>query len=254
MIFAINMGNTHITIGCLDDDSIIFSERISMEKRRTALEYAVTFKTVLELYGIDPKQIEGAIISSVVPPALQAVSEAVEKVVGTRPMVVGPGLKTGLNIRMDDPKSVGSDLIVAAVSAINKYGGPLILADLGTATTLSVVDKDNCYIGGVISLGVRLSMEALASNTAQLYRVGLEKPSKAICKNTIDSMNSGILMGAACTVDGMIDRMEKELGYSAKKIATGVYADMVIPLCNHDIISDENLVMEGLRIIYHKNK
>ncbi|MGN0413360.1 MAG: type III pantothenate kinase, partial [Lachnospiraceae bacterium] len=211
MILAIDMGNTNIVVGCIDKEKTYFIERLSTDKSKTAMEYAVSFKTVLELYSIDISQIEGVIISSVVPPLIHTVASAVEKIVGRPPLVVGPGLKTGLNIKMDNPKTVGSDLIVDAVAGIKELGAPLIIIDMGTATTISVVDKDENYIGGIIAPGVRLSMEALASNTAQLYRVSLDKPRKTIGKNTIDCMKSGLVLGTASMIDGLIDRIEEEL-------------------------------------------
>lgn len=253
MILAIDMGNTNIVIGCIDDEKTYFVERLSTDKSKTALEYAVGFKTVLELYSIDIAELEGAIISSVVPPLLNVICEAVSKITGKQPQVVGPGLKTGLNIKMDNPKTVGSDMIVDAVAGIKEYGAPLIIIDMGTATTLSVVDKDSNYIGGAIMPGVRLSMEALASNAAQLYRVSLETPKKSIGKNTIDCMKSGLLLGTACSIDGMIDRMEEELGYKTTIVATGGLSKVVIPLCKHDIIVEDDLLLKGLKIIYDKN-
>ncbi len=253
MILAIDMGNSNIVIGCIDDEKTYFVERLSTDKRKTALEYAMGFKTVLELYAIDIEQLEGAIISSVVPPLLTVLCEAVEKITGKQPQVVGPGLKTGLNIKMDNPKTVGSDLIVDAVAGIREYGAPLIVIDMGTATTLSVVDKDGNYVGGAIMPGVRLSMEALASNAAQLYRVSLEAPKKAVGKNTIDCMKSGLLLGTACSIDGMIDRIEEELGYQTTVVATGGLAKVVIPLCKHEIIVEDDLLLKGVKLIYDKN-
>lgn len=253
MILAIDMGNTNIVIGCIDDEKIYFTERLSTDKSKTDLEYAMAFKTVLELYDIDTAKIDGAIISSVVPPIVNALVRAVEKIIGKTPYVVGPGLKTGLNIKMDNPKTVGSDLIVDAVAGIKEYGAPLIIIDMGTATTMSVVDKDSNYVGGIIAPGVRLSMEALSSNAAQLYKVSLEQPEKTIGKNTIDCMKSGLILGEACMMDGLIDRMEEELGYKATIIATGGLAKVVIPLCKRDIIIDDDLLLKGLKIIYDKN-
>jgi len=253
MILAIDMGNTNIVIGCIDDEKTYFVERLSTDKSKTALEYAVGFKTVLELYSINITELEGAIISSVVPPLLNVICEAVTKITGKKPQVVGPGLKTGLNIKMDNPKTVGSDMIVDAVAGMNEYGAPLIIIDMGTATTLSVVDKDGNYTGGAIMPGVRLSMEALASNAAQLYRVSLETPKKSIGKNTIDCMKSGLLLGTACSIDGMIDRMEEELGYKTTIVATGGLSKVVIPLCKHDIIVEDDLLLKGLKFIYDKN-
>ncbi len=253
MILAIDMGNTNIVIGCIDDEKIYFTERLSTDKSKTDLEYAMAFKTVLELYDIDTEKIEGAIISSVVPPIVNSLVRAVEKIIGKTPYVVGPGLKTGLNIKMDNPKTVGSDLIVDAVAGIKEYGAPLIIIDMGTATTMSVVDKDSNYVGGIIAPGVRLSMEALSSNAAQLYKVSLEQPQKTIGKNTIDCMKSGLILGEACMMDGLIERMEDELGYKSTIIATGGLAKVVVPLCKREIIIDDDLLLKGLKIIYDKN-
>lgn len=254
MILAIDMGNTNIVIGCIDDEKIYFEERLSTEKTKTALEYAMGFKTVLELYDISVEEIEGAIISSVVPSLTKVLADAVIKIIGKAPFIVGPGLKTGLNIHMDNPRQVGSDLIVDAVAGIAEYGAPLVVIDMGTATTMSVVDKHKNYIGGVIMPGLRLSVEALASGAAQLFNVGLEAPKQIIGKNTSDCMKSGIVMGNAACIDGMIDRFEEELGYPVKVVATGGMAKVVIPLCRHEIVVDDSLLLKGLNVIYQKNK
>ena len=254
MILAIDMGNSNIVIGCIDDEKSYFEEHLSTDKSKTALEYAIGFHTVLELYNIDVSRIEGAIISSVVPPLTNVVKSAVEKIIGKTPLVVGPGIKTGLNLQMDNPRSVGSDLIVDAVAGITEYGAPLILIDMGTATTMSVVDKDNNYVGGVIMTGLRLAMESLSSRASQLFNVSLEVPKNVIGKNTTDCMKSGIVLGNAACIDGMIDRLEEELGYSTTVVATGGLAHVVIPLCKHDIIVDDALLLKGLKIIYDKNK
>ena len=253
MIMAIDMGNTNIVIGCIDDEKIYFVERLSTDTSKTELEYAIGFKTVLELYNIDVKQIEGAIISSVVPQLVNVIRCAVEKIVGCRPYVVGPGLKTGLNILMDNPRQVGSDLIVDAVAAVKVYGAPAIIIDIGTATTVSVVDKNRNYIGGMILPGVRVSVDSLVSRTAQLPRISLEAPKKCIGKNTIDCMKSGVIFGNAACLDGLIDRIEDELGYSATVIATGGLARVLIPYCKREIIHDDGLLLKGLKILYDKN-
>ena len=253
MILAIDMGNTNIVIGCVDDEKIYFEERLSTDRSKTALEYAIGFKTVLELYDIDGQQIEGAIISSVVPPLTNVIKSAVEKIVGITPLVVGPGVKSGLNLHMDNPKTVGSDLIVDAVAASTEYGYPVIIVDMGTATTLSVVDQNRNYVGGAILPGLRLSVDSLAQRTSQLFNVSLEVPPRAIGKNTSDCLKSGIVIGNAACIDGMIDRMEEELGYKTTIVATGGLAHVVIPECKHDIIIDDNLLLKGLKIIYDKN-
>lgn len=254
MILAIDMGNTNIVIGCIDDEKIYFIERLSTDKSKTDLEYAMAFKTVLELYQIDTTLIEGAIISSVVPPVVHALVRAVEKIIGKTPYVVNPNLRTDLNIQMDNPQTLGSDLIVDAVAGSEEYGAPLIIIDMGTATTMSVIDKDKNYVGGMIAPGIRLSMDALSSNAAQLYKISLEKPNNAIGKNTIDCMKSGLVLGAACMLDGLIERMEEELGYKTTIIATGGLAKVVVPLCKREITIDDDLLLKGLKLIYDKNK
>lgn len=212
MILAIDIGNTNIVIGCCDDEKIYFIERLSTNYPKTELEYAISFKNVLELYGIDASQIEGGIISSVVP-ITNIVRASVEKVLGKTVKIVGPGVKTGLNILMDNPAQVGSDRIVNAVAAINEYPAMLIIIDMGTATTFCVIDGKKNYIGGMILPGVRISLDALTSRTSQLSKISIEAPKKTIGKNTIDCMKSGIIHGNAACIDGMV----KELSMSLDK-------------------------------------
>lgn len=253
MLLAIDMGNTNIVIGCIKDDKILFVERLSTDQSKTELEYAVGFKTVFELYGIKADEIKGAIISSVVPPLTGIIRKAVEKIVGIKPMVVGPGIKTGLNILMDNPKTVGADLIVDAVAGISEYGAPLVIIDMGTATTISVVDKDKNYVGGMIIPGIRVSMDSLVNRTSQLPRIGFDVPEKVVGTNTVDCMKSGIIHGNAAMLDGMVDRIEEELGYDVKVVATGGLAGVVIPNCKKEIVMDDSLLLKGLNIIYKKN-
>ena len=253
MLLAIDMGNTNIVIGCIKEDKILFVERLSTDQSKTELEYAVGFKTVFELYGIKSDEIKGAIISSVVPPLTGIIRKAVEKIIGIKPMVVGPGIKTGLNILMDNPKTVGADLIVDAVAGISEYGAPLVIVDMGTATTISVVDKDKNYVGGMIIPGIRVSMDSLVNRTSQLPRIGFDVPEKVVGTNTVDCMKSGIIHGNAAMLDGMVDRIEEELGYSVKVVATGGLAGVVIPNCKKEIIMDDSLLLKGLNIIYKKN-
>ena len=254
MILAIDMGNTNIVIGCIDDKKTYFVERMATDQTKTELEYAIGFKTVLELYHIDTDKIVGAIISSVVPQLVNVLIGAVRKIVGFNPYVVGHGLKTGMNILMDNPKSVGSDLIVDAVAADAEYGAPCIIIDIGTATTISVVDKNRNYVGGMILPGVRVSVDSLTNRTAQLPKIALEAPPNCIGKNTVNCMQSGIIYGHAGAIDGLIDRIEEELGYGARIIATGGLAQVVVPNCRHDIILDDELLLKGLKIIYDKNR
>lgn len=253
MILAIDMGNTNIVVGGIDSEQTYFVERITTNHVKTALEYAVNIKNILEIHQIDKKQVEGAIVSSVVPPLNATISSAVKKIFGFRPMLVGAGMKTGLNIIMDNPKTVGSDMIVDAVAAIREYPCPLVIIDMGTATTMSVVDHAGNYVGGVILPGLKVSLESLSSKTAQLPSISLDIPQKVIGKNTIDCMRSGIMYGTAGTIDGILDRMEHELGEPPTVLATGGLSRFVVPLCRHKIIYDEALLLKGLLILYQKN-
>ena len=254
MILAIDIGNTNIVIGCCDREKIYFVERLSTNNTKTELEYAISFKNVLELYHINPKEIEGGIISSVVPPITNIVRASAEKVLGKSVKIVGPGVKTGLNILMDNPAQVGSDRIENAVAAINEYTAPLIIIDMGTATTFCVVDEKKNYIGGMILPGVRISLDALTAGTSQLSRISIEAPKKIIGKNTIDCMKSGIINGNAACIDGMISRINRELGQEATVIATGGLAKKIVPHCEQKICIDDELLLKGLRLIYEKNK
>ena len=253
MILAIDMGNTNIVIGGIDEERTYFEERINTVHSRTSTEYALLIKDILELHGIEPSQIEGGILSSVVPPLNAPIQSAVKKVLGRRPMLVGSGMKTGLNIIMDNPKTVGSDQIVDAVAAIQDYPCPIVIIDMGTATTMSVVDKRGNYIGGVILPGLKVSLDSLSASAAQLPFISLEIPGDVIGKNTIDCMRSGILYGNAAQMDGIIDRMEEELGETPSIVATGGLSRFVTPLCRHKIHYDEALLLKGLLILYRKN-
>ena len=253
MILAIDMGNTNIVVGGIDSERTYFVERITTNHVKTALEYAINIKNILEIHQIGKEQVEGAIVSSVVPPLNATISSAIKKIFGFRPMLVGAGMKTGLNIIMDNPKTVGSDMIVDAVAAIKEYPCPLIIIDMGTATTMSVVDHAGNYIGGVILPGLKVSLDSLSSKTAQLPFISLDIPQKVIGKNTIDCMRSGIMYGTAGTIDGILDRMEKELGEPPTVLATGGLSRFIVPLCRHKIVYDEALLLKGLLILYQKN-
>ena len=253
MILAVDIGNTNIVIGCIEEEKVYFVERVSTDISKTELEYVVQFKTLLELYRIKMEEITGCIIASVVPPLNNIVKNAMEKLLRITPMIVGPGLKTGLNILMDNPAQVGADLIVNAVAGLKYYGAPIIIIDMGTATTISVVDKNKNYVGGMILPGVKVSLESLVNRTSQLPRISLEAPKKMIGKNTVDCMKGGIIMGQAASMDGLIERICEELGYPAQVVATGGLAGSVIPYCKKEIICDNELTLKGLGIIYNKN-
>ena len=254
MILAIDMGNTNIVIGGIDDRRTYFLERITTNRFKTDLEYAINVKNILEIYGVSTADIEGAIISSVVPPLNATLISAVEKICGKTPMLVGSGMKTGINIIMDNPKSVGADRIVNAVAAVQEHKPPLIIIDLCTATTLCAIDQNGAYVGGAILPGLRVSLDALSAKTAQLPAISLDIPHHVIGKNTIDSMRSGIMYGNAAMLDGLIDRMSEELGGKPTVLATGGLSQFVAPLCRHKIICDDTLLLKGLLILYEKNK
>lgn len=253
MIFAIDVGNTNIVIGCCEGDEIIFRERVSTNHTATSLEYAAIFKTAFEMHGITPKEMTGSIISSVVPAVTRNVKIAAEMLTGTKTMVVGPGIKTGLSIKIDNPAQLGSDLVVDAVAGIKNYSVPLIIIDMGTATTVSVIDRNSDYIGGMIIPGVAISHDSLVSRTSQLRKVALEPPKKLIGTETVECLKSGMIYGNAGALDGIIDRIQSEIGECAV-VATGGLAGVIIPYCRNKIILDDDLLLKGLRVIYEKNK
>lgn len=253
MLLAIDIGNTNILIGGLQDDQIMFKARIATDRTRTSDQYGVEIKNMIEALGFRIDQITDCIIASVVPPVFNSVCTGVIKIIGKQPMVVGPGLKTGLNIHVDVPSQVGSDRIVIAVAALAEYKAPLILIDMGTATTIEVVEPENVYMGGVIFPGVRVALDALTSRAAQLPGISLDQPRHVIGKNTVDCMRSGTMYGNAAMIDGLIDRMEEELGHSSTIIATGGLARFITPLCRREIIVEKDLLLKGLNILYKKN-
>lgn len=253
MILAIDIGNTNIVVGAMRGDTPLFVERLSTDSGKTDLEYAVSLRTVLDIHSLSTDGFEGCIIASVVPPVTGTVSLALEKLLGQAPMIVGPGLKTGLNIKIENPAQLGSDLVVDAVAGIAEYPLPLLIIDMGTATTISAVDRRGTYLGGVITPGARVALDALSSHASQLPRISFEPPKKPIGTNTIECMKSGIVLGNASLLDGMLDRMEEELGEPATVIATGGLARFIIPYCRRKILYDDTLLLKGLNIIYHKN-
>lgn len=253
MILAVDIGNTNIVLGCIEDDRILFEARMATDLIKTSDQYCAELKSILGLFDAEIARIEGSIVSSVVPPVLNSFRTAIRKLTGRDCLVVGPGIRTGLNIRMDNPAEVGSDLIVAAVAGIARYGMPLLLVDMGTATTITAVDRSGAFVGGCICPGVKISMEALTGRTAQLPGIALEEPKRAIGKNTRDCMQSGIMFGAAAMLDGLLDRMERELGGEVNVVATGGIARFVVPLCRRKIVLNRGLMLEGLNLLYKRN-
>lgn len=253
MVLAIDIGNTNIVFGCLDDKNVFFVSRISTDLSKTEDQYAIVLKNILELYDISFEHIEGAIIASVVPQLCQVMSLAVNKITKKNAMIVGPGIKTGLNIKIDNPAQLGSDLAVTAVAALAEYKKPVIIIDMGTATTITVVDQNGSYIGGAILPGVRISLDALTRSTAQLTGISFDAPKSIIGTNTFDAMRSGIIFGNASMIDGMIERMKEQLGYEVSVVATGGLSRFIVPHCKSKIYYDDLLMLKGLRIIYNKN-
>lgn len=253
MLLAIDIGNTNIVLGCIEDNKILFRERIYTNHFATDLEYAANLKTAMEMHDISPRQIDGGIISSVVPTMTATFSAAVRKLIGVEPMVVSADLKTDLTIAIEEPARLGSDLVVDAVAGIAEYPAPMIIIDMGTATTLSVIDENKRYIGGMIVTGMAVSADALISRTAQLPKFAFEKPDRAIGKNTVDCLKSGLMYSNACALDGMTERIEEELGQKCTIVATGGLAAAVVPLCRREIILDDDLLLKGLDLIYNKN-
>lgn len=254
MLIVIDAGNTNIKLGLYEKDELKAYYRFSTDRKKTADEYAIEFFTALKTDNIDAKKVtDGAIISCVVPQITAHLVNAVKKIANVTAMVVGAGIKTGLNIRIEPPESTGSDLVASCVEATQKYPCPCIVIGLGTATTMCAIDKNKAMIGGVIAPGISISLDALTSQSALLPSVGLEAPKKVIGRKTTDCIMSGIVWGNVCMLDGMIDKMENEIGEKCTVIATGGNAPSITKYCSHDIILDENLILEGLKTIYYKN-
>ncbi len=255
MILAVNVGNTHVVFGFVSEsNSVDRMLKLPTDLNETYVGYATRIKQSLELIGADLDAVEGAILSSVVPPLTEVLKEAVLLLCRKDPLVVGAGIKTGLHILIDDPGSIAADLVAMAVAAKEYYPLPCVILDMGTATTVVCVNEAGKYIGGAIMPGVGISMEALYREASLLPRVELKKPRKIIASSTVDSMCSGILYGSAGSVDGILDRFTEELGKKpATIISTGGIAGILAPYCRHQWVEDEKLLLKGLGIIYYKN-
>lgn len=254
MLLAIDVGNTNIVLGGIRDGKQVFSARLKSDRSKTADQYALDMQGILALYDVKTEEIEGGVLSSVVPYLQSVLPEAVRILTGVELMIVGPGMKTGLNIRTDNPASVGSDLIVAAVAARAKYKTPIAIVDMGTATTLSLVVRDNEYMGGMIIPGLWTSMNALSANAAQLPYIDLVGPAKLIGTNTVDCMRSGAINGTAAMLDGLLDRVEEELGEPVTPVLTGGLSGLIAPACRHAFHLEPDILIDGLMLLYEKNK
>lgn len=254
MILTVDIGNTNIVLGGFVEDELKFVARIATNANKTEDEYATKIRSILALHDVEKSEVSGAIISSVVPPLNSVVKKALQIIYNINPVMVGPGIKTGINIHCDNPASVGADLICACVAAHHIYGSPSLVIDMGTATKIMVVDSTGTFIGVSIIPGVGMGLKALASDTAQLPQISLEAPKSVIGKNTVDCMKSGVVFGNASLIDGMIDRFNDEMGQELKVYATGGLSSTIIPHCKHEISIDTDLVLKGLKILYDKNK
>lgn len=254
MILAVDIGNSNIVLGCFEDDRILFIERLSTNQHSTALEYTILIKNILELNNLSHRAFEGGIISSVVPSVTHTMQAAMMRLTGRQIMVVGPGIRTGLKIMLDNPAQLGSDRVADAVAAIHDYPCPLIIIDMGTATTISAIDRNKNFLGGMIIPGLRVSLDSLTSRTSQLPKISLDPPKKVIGSNTVDCMRSGIIYSTASSIDGVVERIEDEIGEPCTVVSTGGLAKVIIPYCRHKIVIDDQLLLKGLMIIYNKNK
>lgn len=254
MVLTVDIGNTNIVLGGFEGEELFFVSRIRTEREKMPDEYAVTLKSLLEINGYETTPFTGAMLSSVVPPLLPAMKEAVAKLLGCRVLTVSPGTKTGLNILIDNPAETGADLVCACVGALSRYPMPCIIVDLGTATKFLVMDEKGNFLGGPIMPGVNISLDALSKRTAQLPHIELGGIDHVIGTNSIDCMRSGIVYGTASMVDGVLDRIETELGQKAAIVMTGGIGKGIQPYCKREIAYDEHLLLYGLREIYEKNQ
>lgn len=254
MILAIDVGNTNIVLGGIEGGKQVFSARCASDRNKTEDEYALAIQGILAMHGVAVTDIEGGILSSVVPYLRTVIPRAIYLLTGKHILVVGSGLKTGLNIRTENPAALGSDLVVDAVAALSKYPTPIAIFDMGTATTMSVIDKKGDYIGGMIIPGLRVSVDALSAQAAQLPYINLTRPKSLIGANTVESMQAGAIYGCAATMDGLIDRLEDALGEPVSAVLTGGLSRLVAPYCKREIHLEPNLLIMGLQILYEKNQ
>ena len=252
MLLAVDIGNTNIVLGVLNGEKLICSGRLSTNVNETEIEYSMKLKAFLDINNVD--NIDGAIISSVVPALVRTLLKSIQLVCNVEALVVGPGVKTGLNIKIDNPAETGANIVVGDVAVINKYPLPAIVFYFGTATTASVIDKTGAHLGGAIMCGIKTAINSLSSTTAQLPQIDISVPSKIIGRNTVDAMKCGSVIGTAAMLEGLVSRFEKELGEKATVIVTGAFGKAIAKAAELDVIVDENLFVDGLRIIYEKNK
>lgn len=253
MIITIDVGNTNTVFAMFEADRLVFESRIDTSRSRMADQYAVTLLDILRLYSISPASITGAVIGSVVPPVTLQIKAAVERLCGIEVVVVGPGIKSGLNIKIDDPSTLGADLVAGAVAAKNIFPYPSIVVDMGTITKIMALDRYGALVGGALYPGVRIGLEAMSQNTALLPLVSAGKIEKVIGTNTVDCIRSGMVIGTACMLDGLVDKYEREIG-RCTLVATGGHCTMILPYCERQFEVHPYLISEGLRQIFMRNQ
>lgn len=253
MILTIDIGNTNMNLGLFDGDTLFMRARLVTERQKTEDQFAVEFTQLFSMHQIPPQQIDGCIISSVVPEITVAVSSAIQWLTKKKPMVLQPGVKTGLNILIDNPAQLGADLAAGAVGASANYPLPAFVIDLGTATKIYAIDKNRGFRGCMIAPGVAISLKALTDTSSLLPTISLEPPKKACGTNSVESMQSGVILGTAAMIDGLLDRFTEELGEPQSILATGGLSSFIVPICRHEVQYDGNLILKGLKAIYEKN-
>ncbi len=254
MLLVMDVGNTHIVLGLFQKDELLHHWRVQTDRNATEDEYAMLLKSLFEHVGIRMEEIDGVSISSVVPPLKRVLHLLVRKYFGLEPLVIGPGVKTGLNIQYENPREVGADRIVNAVAAIDSYGPPLIIVDFGTATTFCFINEQGHYVGGAIVPGVHVSAEALHQRAAQLTRVEVVKPESVVGRNTVKAVQSGLFYGYVGVVDGIVNRMKRLLTKRPTVVATGGLAELISKEAESIDVYDPLLTLRGLKIIYERNQ
>jgi type III pantothenate kinase len=254
MLLAVDVGNTNIVFGLYAGERLAHTFRIATRRHRTEDEHGVLLRELLSLRGVAPSEIDASIVASVVPPLTDVLSEAIQRAFGSEPVVVGPGLRTGVRILYENPREIGADRIVNAVAAFERVKGPAIVVDFGTATTFDCVSPKGEYIGGVIVPGIQVGLDGLLAAAAKLSRVELQAPPRILGRNTTHALQSGVIVGHAALVDGMVERLEAELGHSSEVIATGGHSTLVAKFAKRIQTIDVNLTLEGLRILFERNR